>query len=743
MRTSEELRSEIEERLGFLPPFFGPALEVPAVVESLWQQTLAGYVENPLPALFKEKLFAYLSRSCAVPYCVVCHSCALRPLGMKAGEVLELLEQPAPEGQELLDHLAILRTEAGPLGTWPEPGSRLDEALLAVATAAFLGSGESPTVGQELRRLLGVPSYQDLTVLLGYVKACHLWVEAHPGLCHDEDRRAREHLGPLIAEEPRLGEFFRTYRERVHAEREARQRSEPESERRDRLAAIIEASEDAILTTTAEGIVTSWNAGAERLYGYASEEIIGHPVWTLIGPDRLAEVQEAFGRLRVGERVAYESARVRKDGTPVEVWITASPIRDSVGRVVAVSAIVRDITERKRAEAALRVARAEAEAAREEAEGASRAKSEFLSRMSHELRTPLNAILGFAQLLAMEGLGSERSESVGQILRAGRHLLHLIDEVLDVARIEQGRLSLVVEPVHLGEVVREALDLIRPLAAPGHIHIRSEASPFDRHLLADRQRLKQVVMNLLSNAVKYNRPGGAVTVSCRPTREGRVRIGVADTGPGIPPESMDRLFLPFERLGAEQTPVEGTGIGLSISKRLVELMGGEIGAESEVGRGSTFWVELDPVEAPEEHEAPVAEEAAAVPAAADGGRTVLYVEDNLANLRLVERILARRPAVRLVAAMQGGLALELAREHRPELILLDVHLPDIDGDEVLRRLRADAGTSAIPVVVVSAEATAPKIERFLAAGARAYLTKPLDVKRFLEVIDETLGEPPR
>jgi signal transduction histidine kinase/ActR/RegA family two-component response regulator len=422
--------------------------------------------------------------------------------------------------------------------------------------------------------------------------------------------------------------------------------------------------------------------------------------------------------------------------------LTISPAR--LGDRTVFNAFLHDITERRRAEEALRAAKAEAERAWEEAERASRAKSEFLSGMSHELRTPLNAILGFAQLLGIDDLGPDHGESVEHILRAGRHLLQLIDEVLDVARIEQGRLSLSIEPVRLDEVVREALDLVQPLAASANIRMW-EASPCDRHVLADRQRLKQVLMNLLSNAVKYNREGGTVTVSCEPTPAGRLRIGVVDTGPGIPSEMMDRLFLPFERLGAEGTPVEGTGIGLSISKRLVELMGGEIGADSELGRGSTFWVELDPAEAPEQDHVPMAEyalaPAAAGASAAAAERTVLYVEDNLPNLRLVERILARRPSLRLIAAMQGGLALELARQHRPELVLLDVHLPDIEGDEVLRRLRADPGTSAIPVVVVSAEATPPKIERFLAAGAHAYLTKPLDVKRFLEVVDEILGEP--
>jgi PAS domain S-box-containing protein len=524
-------------------------------------------------------------------------------------------------------------------------------------------------------------------------------------------------------------------------ERKGAEETLRESERRTRL--ILDTAHEAFISMDIEGRIVEWNAEAERVFGWPRPEALGRLLADTVIPERYRTAHvRGLERYRatgegplLGRRIEIEG--LRRDGSEFPVELTISPMRH--GERIVFNAFLRDITERRRAEEALRAAKAEAERAWEEAERASRAKSEFLSGMSHELRTPLNAILGFAQLLGIDDLGPDHGESVEQILRGGRHLLQLIDEVLDVARIEQGRLSLSIEPVHLDEVVREALDLVRPLAASANIRMWIEASQFDRHVLADRQRLKQVLMNLLSNAVKYNREGGTVTVSCEPTPGGRLRIGVADTGPGIPSEMMDRLFLPFERLGAERTAVEGTGIGLSISKRLVELMGGEIGAESEPDRGSTFWVELDPAEAPEERDMPTAEGASTAPASA-GERTVLYVEDNLPNLRLVERILARRPIVRLVAAMQGGLALELARQHRPDLILLDVHLPDIEGDEVLRRLQADPETKAIPVVTVSAEASPSKIERFLAAGARAYLTKPIDVKRFLEVVDEILGE---
>jgi CheY-like chemotaxis protein/nitrogen-specific signal transduction histidine kinase len=411
---------------------------------------------------------------------------------------------------------------------------------------------------------------------------------------------------------------------------------------------------------------------------------------------------------------------------------------DETGRPVRVLGYALDIDERKSAEET-------AEQAREEADRANLAKSEFLSRMSHELRTPLNAILGFAQLLEMDSLVPDQHESVEHILKGGHHLLNLINEVLDIARIEAGQLSFSPEPVRVQEVVEESLDLVTPLAAERGIRLSSElVQTFDGHVLADRQRLKQVLLNLLSNAVKYNREGGSVAVACEEVPQGRLRLMVRDTGLGLPPEMLDRLFTPFERLGAERTEVEGTGIGLVLSKRLVELMGGAIGVESAVGQGSTFWVELVQVVGPvARYEQRPDGSAPSAPDAPRRTRTLLYVEDNLSNLELVQRILSRRPEVKLVAAMQGRLGLDLASQHRPDLILLDLHLPDMRGEEVLRRLRATPETQRIPVVVISADATQGQIERLRAAGAQAYLTKPLDVKRLLTILDETLTGPPQ
>jgi len=370
---------------------------------------------------------------------------------------------------------------------------------------------------------------------------------------------------------------------------------------------------------------------------------------------------------------------------------------------------------------------------------ANRAKSEFLSRMSHELRTPLNAIIGFGQLLEFGRLDANQKQEVEQILKAGKHLLELINEVLDLSRIEAERMPLSIEPIALAETIGEAIDLIRPIAADSNIALTSEVAGSNGYVNADRQRLKQVLLNVLSNAIKYNREGGRVDVRLTDPDEEHIRIEVADTGTGIPADRLDRLFTPFERLGADETQVEGTGLGLALSKGLVEAMGGRLLVESRPGEGSTFGIELQAVEHHLVHlergheliDGPVIERNGPV-------RTVLYIEDNLSNLKLIEHLIALRQDLRLISAIQGGLGLELAREHAPDLILLDLHIPDMPGSEVLVRLRQDPATTQIPVVMLSADATQGQIERLLVQGADAYLTKPLDVKRFFEILDTYL-----
>jgi CheY-like chemotaxis protein len=362
--------------------------------------------------------------------------------------------------------------------------------------------------------------------------------------------------------------------------------------------------------------------------------------------------------------------------------------------------------------------------------------------MSHELRTPLNAVLGFAQLLDLQPLSAEDRESVGQILKGGNHLLELINEVLDISRIETGDLALSPEPVLVCDLVADTLGLVRPLATQRAVHVIGDGQgSCAAYVFADRQRLKQILLNLLSNGIKYNRPGGTVAVACEQPSPTLLRIKVADTGPGIAAEQMRLLFVPFERLGADRTSVEGTGIGLALSQRLAEAMGGTLDADSVVGQGSTFWVELPLVEGPVERYERLNASAPTVdtPAHAPAKHKVLYIEDNLANLKLVERLVAPRSDVEIVPSMQGRLGLELAREHDPVLILLDLHLPDIGGDQVLEQLRNDPVTASIPVVIVSADATSGRVQRLLASGAVAYLTKPFDVRELLRILDSVLS----
>jgi len=371
------------------------------------------------------------------------------------------------------------------------------------------------------------------------------------------------------------------------------------------------------------------------------------------------------------------------------------------------------------------------------AERANNAKSEFLSRMSHELRTPLNAVLGFAQLLELNGLNEDQAQNVTQIRRGGTYLLELINEILDISQIESGRLSMSPEPVLVSEVIEAAINLVSPLAGERSVNlIASTDREPERFVFADRQRLKQILINLLSNGIKYNRNGGSVSVTCFEPRPGLLRIQVTDTGPGIPADKRELLFVPFERLGAEHSGVEGTGVGLTLSRGLAKAMGGRLEVDSSEGRGSTFWVEFPVVEDPahklDEEEAPARERD-------DDRLLVLHIEDNPANLALVERVLAQRPELALMHATRGRQGLEMALRDRPALVLLDINLPDISGTEVLKELRDDPRTEHIPVIVISADAMPRQMQLLLSAGASAYLTKPIDIRDLLGQIDEVIG----
>jgi PAS domain S-box-containing protein len=502
---------------------------------------------------------------------------------------------------------------------------------------------------------------------------------------------------------------------------------------------IIENASDFASILGPGGVNTYQSPAIEHILGYKPQEIVGTSAFERIHPDDRDACREVLTWVTThpGETRPVEFRYRHKDGSWRVIEAHARTLLpDSAAEGVVVNS--RDVTERTRYEEDLRQAVAAAETA-------NRAKSEFLSRMSHELRTPMNSILGFGQLLARRDLPPDQRKEVEYILKAGKHLLTLINEVLEISSIEAGRQAFSLEPVHVSTVLRETRALIQPLAAQRGLTLGDCDAEPRLYVHADRQRLVQVLLNLLANAVKYNRPGGDVSMVCeereRPGGARSVAIGVRDTGPGIRADDVVRLFTPFERLGAAQSDLEGTGLGLALSRRLVEAMGGTLTVHTRVGEGSTFWVELTQSESPIAA-AGLEGDRMADPAdsAVDASpATILYIEDNLPNLALVQAILAERPNITLLSSVQGQMGLELAAEHSPQLILLDMHLPDVRGDEVLRRLQQNPRTREIPVVIVSADATGSSVGRLTDAGASGYLTKPLDVTEFLATVDRLLS----
>ncbi|MCX7094542.1 MAG: PAS domain S-box protein [Methylobacter sp.] len=500
---------------------------------------------------------------------------------------------------------------------------------------------------------------------------------------------------------------------------------------------IIENVADAVITIDPAGIIRSFNPAAEKLFGYSAAEITGCNVNLLMPEPYHSEHSQYLARYNAGQPAGImgkqlELTGLHKDGTifPLELSVSAMEIEQSRH----FSGILRDISQRKQHER-------EIIAARDEAEHANKAKSEFLSSMSHELRTPMNAILGFGQLLEIEaGLNEDQADYVDEMLKAGRHLLELINEVLDLAKIESGNINLSLEPLSCTELVAECLALVKPIAQVRGITVK-DALVGAYVIRADRTRLKQVLLNLLSNAIKYNRPQGEASVQVS-VHNGLVRFAVSDTGYGIPAARQQEVFQPFSRLGAEQSDIEGTGIGLTISRRLMKMMGGAIGMESEEGRGSVFWIELPEVTCAQSIGRHHLASATALDTAAGDKRqhTVLYIEDNPANLRLVFEILSMNPKLQLITAHTPELGLELVSARCPELILLDINLPGMDGYQVLSVLRSMTSSKKTPVIAISANATERDIEQGMAAGFDQYITKPIDVMRFLEIVEQFLFE---
>jgi PAS domain S-box-containing protein len=516
--------------------------------------------------------------------------------------------------------------------------------------------------------------------------------------------------------------------------------------------AILTSANFSIIATDAKGVIQIFNVGAERMLGYSAAEVVNK-----INPSDIHDPQEVIVRAKAlsvelgtpitpgfealvfkasrGIEDIYELTYCRKDGSRFPAVVSVTALRDAHGAIIGYLLIGTDNTARKQVEMELHNATAVAEKA-------SLAKTEFLSNMSHELRSPLNAILGFAQLMESDDTPqtATQKESTGHILQAGWYLLNLINEILDLAMVESGKLLLSLEPMSLGEVMLECQTMIEPQAQKFGITMSFCQLARPLFVLADRTRVKQILINLLSNAIKYNQTRGAVIVECAASSPERIRVSVKDTGPGLSPDKLTQLFQPFNRLGQEAGGEEGTGIGLVMTKRLVELMGGVIGVKSAIGVGSVFWVEL--LLAAEPQFAVGSTDAAALQPAQlkkDAAlRTLLYVEDNPANLKLVAKLIARRPNMCLLSAADATQGIELARDRQPAVILMDINLPGISGIGALKILREDPLTQHIPVIAISANAMPHDIHKGLEAGFFRYLTKPIKVVEFMDVVDVAL-----
>ncbi len=516
--------------------------------------------------------------------------------------------------------------------------------------------------------------------------------------------------------------------------------------------AILTSENFSIIATDEKGIIQLFNVGAERMLGYMAAEVVNK-----INPSDIHDPQEVMARAQAlsvelattitpgfealafkasrGIEDIYELTYICKDGSRFPAIVSITALRDDFGTVIGYLLIGTDNSVRKQVEVALKEAMAVAEKA-------NLAKSDFLSSMSHELRTPLSAILGFAQLIESGTPQPTPSQkrSVDQILQAGWYLLELINEILDLALIESGRLSLSLEPVSLAEVMLECETLVESQAAKRGIRVTFPQFSLPCFVKADRTRLKQVLINLLSNAIKYNTSGGTVVLKCVNVSPQRIRICVEDTGEGLNPAKIAQLFQPFNRLGQEANTEQGTGIGLVMTKRLIELMGGAIGVESIVGQGSVFWIEMDLTEERELHPvltslAPALQSQVPTDPRA---HTLLYVEDNPANLMLVEDLIARRSDIRLLSARDGISGIAMAKASQPDIILMDINLPGISGIKAVQILCADPLTAHIPVVALSANAIPRDIEKGMEAGFFRYLTKPIRINEFMDTLDLAL-----
>lgn len=751
MRTSKQIKAEIEDKFGFFPPFFSPAIHSPQVLENLWQQTLIAYIHNPLSAAFKEKLSAYLSRFCTVPYCMVCHSCTLRPLGMKAEEVLQLLETPPPNIKSIESHLKILAAHTQQ-DVLPEANSQLEESLLICAIFIFLEGETAEPYRTKLRQILGANNYQHLVAFVAYVKTCHVWMEANPEVSYEADKRVLDNLGFLVAEEPGLMEFFRNYAQKVKQERQTRAERQAILAERQRNLETLQESEEKYrklvelmpdtLFVQCEGKIVFANSAAVKLLGAEDvEQLVGKPAFDLIHPESQQIARERMQELQAGKSAPFlEEKFVRLDGSEVDVEVAAFPFM-YFGKPAA-QVVARDISLRKQAEKERAELLASEQAARAEAESANRSKDEFLAIVSHELRSPLNAMLGWARLLRTRKFDHSTMErALETIERNGQSQSQLLEDLLDISRIIRGKIHLNISPVDILSVIKAAIETVHLAAQTKSIELVNEVEDTSSILVAgDFARLQQVIGNLLSNAIKFTPSGGRITVRSQQVGS-MVQISVIDTGKGISTDFLPFVFDRFRQ--ADRTSSRGhsgLGLGLAIVRQLVELHHGTVYASSPgEGQGATFTVELplcDPQIA--QHDS--------LPAVTDvttslAGLNILVVDDE-ADIRDYVTTVLEEYGAQVQAAASVDAALTAIKQSPPDILVSDIGMPQHDGYDLIQKIRASESECSknIPAIALTAYAREEDRQRALAAGFQLHTTKPIEPVKLVVSIAKLVGK---
>ncbi|BAZ14303.1 multi-sensor hybrid histidine kinase [Calothrix sp. NIES-4071] len=731
VRTSEEIKAEIELTFGFVPPFFASAEQTPQVLENLWQQTLIAYVDNPLPAIFKEKLSAYLSRFCAIPYCMICHSCTLRPLGIKASEVLKLLEAPVPNSTDIEEHLIRLTALSDFPMVWPQANSQLEESLLYCSIfIALPGSDES--YRQELRRILGSINYQHLVAFIAYVKTCHVWIEAHPEVPYETDKRVIDNLAAILSEEPSLAYFFRNYKDLVKRESQSRAEQLAELAERRRTeekireqAALLDVASDAINVLTLDNEILFWNLGAERIYGWKQYEAVGKNASELLYRE-MPELEEF--KLVVIESGFWEGElhQVSKFGKEIIVSSRWTLVRDKQGQPKSILVVNTDITEKKLLEAQfLRSQRLES-------------IGTLASGIAHDLNNALGPILMIAELLQEKFSDVKTTQLLTELEASAKRGASLVKQVLSFGRGVEGKRTI----IQIRHLLLE-IEQIAKQTFPKSIKIYTDISSHLWTVCADATQLHQVLMNLVLNARDAMPDGGTLSIYAENlfideqyahmNVEAKVGsytvVTISDTGVGIPNEILHRIFEPFfttKEVG------KGTGLGLSTVMGIIKNHGGFVNVYSEVGQGTQFKVYLPAVEGAH------LEQALDLEQPKGNGELVLVVDDELL-IREITTISLEMSNYKVITASDGIEAIALYAQRKAEIrvVLMDMMMPEMDGRTTIRTLKKI--NSQILIIATSGLASTDRIAEAANIGAEAFLSKPYTTAELLKTLSLILN----